>query len=348
MNENINIELIPMESLISSCNIDVKSIIKVIEDALVDYKNGKILMPDKISQVFDVNTQDRINCMPATLIDEGVCGVKWVSVFPNNPIKNGIPNVSGIIVLSSLKNGLPIAIMDGTFITAFRTACIGALASKYLAKWDSTVIGIIGSGEQARMHLLTMKAIHPEISVCKIASRNPNNEKDFINQMKQILPDITYVQCNSDYEKASENSDIIITAVSCQMPLLKAHTIKKGAFYCHVAGIEDEDDVALKADKIICDNWEAVKHRTQTISMLYRKGLLKDSQIYADLADIIDGTKQGRTSDDEFIYFNSVGLAFIDVAVANYYYKNASNTKQWQLKSHNIFDYLYPSIKKVR
>jgi len=238
-------------------------------------------------------------------------------------MKYNSPNVTGVIILSELEQGFPFAIMDGTLITELRTASIGALASKYLARDDSKVIGIIGSGKQARMHLRTIKHVHPEIKVCKVASLNAQSEVAFAEEMGSEFTDIDFCLCNSDYEKASTDADIIVTAVSCQAPLLKARTIKKGSFYCHVAGWEDEYEVPLMADKIVCDQWECVKHRTQTISRLYQLGKLRDQDIYGDLVDIIDGSIPGRESRNEFIYFNSVGLAYIDVAVAYSFYKKA-------------------------
>lgn len=321
MNNTITVKMISTSDIISAGCFNVGATIDVIEKIMISQKKGRVMMPEKISQIFNDESQDRINCMPATLLDEKVCGVKWVSVFPHNPQFFGLPNVSGLIVLSELTSGFPFAVMDGTFITAYRTACIGAIGSKYLARYDSKVIGIIGSGEQAKMHLITIKHIHPELEICRVASRKTESEEKFIAEMKKRFPDMQFEACKSDYGKAVTDADIIVTAVSCQLPLLKAKYIRPGTFYCHVAGWEDEYDVPLKADKIVCDQWESVKHRTQTISRLYQQGRINDSDIYADIVDIIDQTKPGRENNKEFIYFNSVGLAYIDIAVACDFYK---------------------------
>ena len=130
------------------------------------------------------------------------------------------------------------------------------------------------------------------------------------------------------------DADIIVTAVSCQSPLLKADAIKKGAYYCHVGGWEDEYEVPLKADKIVCDNWESLKHRgSPTIAKLYNQGFLKDEDIYSNIADIILGNKVGRESDQEFIYFNAIGLAFVDIALAYSFYKTVEANKLGELWS---------------
>lgn len=301
--------------------------IDLVENSFRDFDNGSVMLPDKISQIFDEKTQDRINCMPSTLLNKGVSGVKWVSVFPSNQML-GIRNVSGMVVLSSLKNGYPIAVMDGTAITDFRTAAVGATGVKYLSREDSTVIGFIGAGCQARAHLDSIKCVRPGINKCFVSAKTNESVDDFINQESLKHPDITFVGCGNNHEKAVENADIIVTATSCQSDLLKAKWIKKGATYIHVGGWEDEYNVAKMADKIVCDSWESVKHRGQTICRMYKEGLLKDQDIYADMNDIISGKKIGRENPEEFIYFNSVGLSFIDISFAEYVYKNLKDKNE--------------------
>ncbi len=344
MNHNITVTLISMEDMITARCIDIKNIISVIENALLQFKAGEVFLPDKISQIFDEGIQNRINVMPATiktLGESGICGVKWVSVFPQNPKNNDCSNVTGVIVLSELEKGYPFAILDGTLITTLRTACMGAIGAKYLAANDSKIYGTIGAGEQAKMHFIAIKELFPKINTCYVASRTHNSENSFVEELSKRYPNVQFITCGSDYRKASRNADIIITAVSCQEPLLKADAIKKGAFYCHVGGWEDEYEVPLKADKIVCDYWEAVKHRTPTISRLYHQGMIKDEDIYANIGDIIDGSKPGRENNEEFNYFNSIGLGFIDIAVAYSFYKRVKESnlgKDWAIKDSNIFD----------
>ena len=144
--------------------------------------------------------------------------------------------------------------------------------------------------------------------------------------IKEKYEDVDFVICNNDYEKAIRGSDIIVTAISGQDTVLKAKWIDKANFYVHVGGLEDEYEVAFKADKIVCDEWDAVKHRgSQTISKMYQDGLLKDEDIYAELFEILLGKKEGRSSSDKFIYFNSVGMSYVDVLLAKYIYDNSSN-----------------------
>ena len=294
--------------------------VDIVKNAFVKFINGDVKLPDKISQIFNEKLQNRINCMPATLVSDKLCGVKWVSVFPNNPSK-GLRNVEGTIILSELENGHNVSIMDGTYITSIRTAAVGALAASYLSKVDSEVIGFIGAGSEAKKHFEMIKTIRPTIKKCYVSSRRDSSTQRFVDELSPKYGDVEFVNCEDDYKMAVSEADIIVTATSTQQDLLKASWVKKGSLYIHVGGWEDEYAVANKADKIVCDNWESVKHRSQTISRMYLAGLLTDEDIYSDLGDIISGEKAGRENDNEFIYFNSVGLAFIDVEFARYVYE---------------------------
>nr|WP_317282145.1 ornithine cyclodeaminase family protein [uncultured Sellimonas sp.] len=299
---------------------------KYVEEAFIERSKKGVMLPVKISQIFNEETQERLNCMPATLLNEKICGVKWVSVFPPNP-KKGLKNVIGQILLSEIENGYPIAFMDGTWCTAFRTAAVGAIASKYLAKRVCEKIGFIGAGEQARMHFKLIKKIHPEIKKCYVASHTKKREEEFVEELEKEFCDVEFSMCESNYQKAAEGVDIIVTATSTQAELLKADWISEGTLYIHVGGWEDEYKVVMKADKIICDEWDAVKHRAQTVSRMYQEGIITDKDIYADFAEVITGKKQGRINEKEFIYFNSVGLAYIDIYLAYQIYKHANTMK---------------------
>lgn len=211
--------------------------------------------------------------------------------------------------------------MEGTLCSNLRTAATSAVAAKYLAKKNSTVIGFIGAGEQAKSHLMTMLSVMPSLTTCKVASRTTKSEQKFIKQLSRLYPNLQFVACSSNYENAAKDSDIIVTAISGQETILQGEWIKPGALYCHVGGLEDAFSVPQKAAKIVCDDWNVVKHRTQTISRMYKQGLLTDSDIYANLDEIIAGSKSGRESDDEFIYFNTVGMSFVDVMLSNFMYK---------------------------
>lgn len=336
------------DNLLKSGCFDIPNAVRIVESTLAQYGRGEIDFPDKISQIFDEETQDRINCLPATLLPQKVCGVKWVAVFPQNPQRHCLPNLNACILLSEIETGYPIAFMDGTLCSDLRTGAVSAVAAKYLANPKSEVIGFIGAGEQAKMHFLMLKHVLPGIKECRVASRSSHSEQRFIEQMSALYPEVDYVPCHSNYEKSATGADVVVTAVSCQSPILQASWLKKGVFYSHVGGWEDSYDVPLSSDKIVCDAWDAVKHRTQTISRLYKAGKLLDEDIHADLHEIVSGKKQGRVNKDEKIYFNAVGLSYLDVALAFNFFEKAKKIANIHLdmQQESIFSNVDQNITK--
>lgn len=329
-NKKIELKLFSEENIKSHFDNRLNIAIDLVKEAFFTQRDNNVISPKKLSQIFDEENQNRINFLPATLKKERVTGFKWVSVFPSNQ-KQDLLNLTGITVLSSLETGYPLAIMDATYTTALRTAAVGAIAVECLSRENSETIGFIGSGEQAMMHFKLIKQVR-NIKKCYVSSRNWESERLFIDILQKDFPDVEFVDCKGDNCKASSTADIIVTAVSCQKPLLKYSCIKEGATYIHVGGWEDEYNVALGADKIICDEWESVKGRSQTLSRMYKEKLISDDDIYCDLIEILTGDKSGRETENEFIYFNSVGQGFIDIYLANYIYNFVDINSVYKIK----------------
>ncbi len=330
------------EDFLQAGCLDMRMAMSTAETAMLAFEANKIIFPDKIVQIFNDDTQDRINCLAATLLSEKICGVKWVSVFPSNPIKYGVQNLSAVIILSEIERGFPIAFMEGTICSNMRVGAIGGIAAKHFARQDSRSVAFIGVGEQAKMHLIALKTAVPAIEECRLSAKYDHEEKQFIDEMGPIFPDIRFSATKTNMQKAIEGADIIVTATSAQAPLLKAEWMKPGTFYSHVGGWEDEYDVARLCEKIVCDDWETVKHRTQTLSRMYKDGDLKDEDIYADLNEVVTGEKDGRETAEERVYFNAVGMAYIDVAIAHAMYQRAREAgkgKKFSLQEDMVFQH---------
>lgn len=330
------------EDLLGAGCLDITMAMEAAERGMLAYADGDVLFPEKIVQIFNDQTQERINCLPATFRSEKICGVKWVSVFPPNPVKHGIQNLSAVIILSEIERGFPIAFMEGTLCSNIRVGTMGAVAAKYLARRDAETIGFIGAGEQAKMHLIAMKTAVPSLQVCRVGAKERVEEDQFVAEMSAILPMLRFEKANTDLETAVSGADIIVTATSAQAPLLKAAWMKPGAFYSHVGGWEDEYAVAKACDKIVCDDWETVKHRTQTLSRMYKDGELTDDDIHCNLVDLITGKQPGREHDQERTYFNAVGLAYVDVAIAIAMYHRAQDAglgQDLQIQQQMIFEH---------
>lgn len=344
LGHEIHCQYFSQEDLLGAGCLDMRLAMDAAEAAMKSFKAGDVLFPEKIVQIFNDETQERINCLPATFKSTKICGVKWVSVFPPNPAKYGIQNLSAVIILSEIEHGFPIAFMEGTLCSNMRVGAMGALAAKHLARKDAESIGFIGAGEQAKMHLIAMKTAVPSLKVCRVAAKEPAEEAQFLREMSPILPSMKFEATNSNLQQAAEDADIIVTATSAQAPLLKADWMKPGAFYSHVGGWEDEFAVAANCDKIVCDDWETVKHRTQTLSRMYKAGELTDDDIHGNLIDLITGEKPGRETAEERTYFNAVGLAYVDVAIACAMYHRATDAGMGQdlkIQHEMIFEHAH-------
>ncbi|MDH3719764.1 MAG: ornithine cyclodeaminase family protein [Planctomycetota bacterium] len=330
------------EDLLQAGCLDFHLAIDTTAKSLLAHRQGDVMFPEKIVQIFDEQTQRRINCLPATLKSEKVCGMKWVSVFPPNVDHYGLQNLTALFVLSEIEKGFPIAVMEGTLASNLRVAAIGALAAKYFAPVEPKVIGFIGAGEQAKMHLLAMKTIRPTLEECRVSAKTAMEEELFIEQMERIEPSMRFVPAHTQGAAAMSEADILVTATSAQAPLLKAAWMKPGSFYSHIGGWEDEYAVAKQCDKIVCDDWETVKHRTQTLSRMYKDGELSDKDVHGNLDEVVAGEKAAREDPAERVYFNAVGLSYVDVAIALAMYHRAIEHgfgQQLTLQETTIFEH---------
>ncbi|WP_407701331.1 ornithine cyclodeaminase family protein [Virgibacillus dakarensis] len=295
------------------------------------HQKKKYVLPNKTvlrwGDIDSENTRGRINSMPASIEgDFNSIGIKWISSAPQNPDKYGLPRASGIIILNDYETFFPKAIMDGMLLSAMRTGANSGVAAKYLAKKNSKVLGLIGAGPQSKTQLLAMNHVLKEINEIKINDLNIECAYKFAEEMgkKVNLP----IKVVDTAEKAVRGSDVFITATVTKVPIVKPEWIDSGALYIHVGSHECEFEVIEKAEKIVVDDWEELKHRgVETISIMYKEGKFKDSKIDAQLGEVVNSIKSGRTNNEEFIYFNSVGMGIQDVALASVIYEKAMKEK---------------------
>jgi N-[(2S)-2-amino-2-carboxyethyl]-L-glutamate dehydrogenase len=341
----IRLTYLSQEDLLEAGCLDFRLAIEAAESALLAYRNGDVLFPEKIVQIFNSERQERINCLPATLRREAVCGMKWVSVFPSNVSAFGVQNLAAITVLSEIEKGFPFAVMEGTLASNVRVGAMSALAARSFAPEKPRIIGFIGSGEQAKMNLLAMKSVRPGLAECRVSAKTVEEERQFVRELAPILTDMNLVAAETDSAWAMSESDILVTATSAQAPLLKAAWMKPGSFYSHVGGWEDEYAVAKQCEKIVCDDWEAAKHRTQTLSRMYADGELSDADIGGNLVEFVAGDKPTREREDERVYFNAVGLAYVDVAISLAMYRRAVEAgKGQQLTMQETMVFEHPCV----
>ena len=290
-------------------------VIELVEKGLHEHGKGWVENPPKPG--IHGSPDSFIHAMPAYYKNFGIGGIKWVSGYPGNR-EIGLPQIIGIIILNDMKTGAPVCIMDGTWITAARTAAVSAITAKYCARKDSNVLGIVGAGVQGRQNLIALKIVLPNLSKAKIFDINHEAALKFRDELAS-QNGIEISVCES-VEDVAKGSDIIVTATQrLANPLIKDEWFGEG---CLGMGLEASrawfGDAILNADKFVTDDWEQTKHFKSQGA--FPGGLPK---LYAELGKIVAGEKPGRENVRERILAINIGLALEDIIVANQIYEVA-------------------------
>lgn len=299
-----------------SVSLTMPDVIEALELAFREKGEGRVEMPPKPG-VHPVNEDNFIHAMPAYIPAMGSAGVKWVSGYPEN-YKRKLPYINGLLILNDPETGLPISVMDCVWITAARTGAATAVSARYLARPDSSTVGVLGSGVQGRGNLEALKAVLP-VRRAFAYDRFPEAARAFADEMSARL-DIE-VKPVATPREAVAGCDVVVTAG----PILKVPhaTIQpgwlgEGAF----ASLVDYDSFWSRgalhgASKFCTDDVPQLLHYQEM-------GYFQDiPPIYADLGELAAGKKPGRQSASEITMAANLGLALDDMAVAPLVYRRA-------------------------
>ncbi len=300
--------------------LDVEDVIRAVEEAFREKALGRVQMPPKQYIFFDGGDW---RIMPAYIPYFGVAGVKTVSVNPGNP-KRGLPTVIAIVELVDPETGHPLAIMDGTLLTAWRTGAAGAISAKYLAPSGASIMGVIGAGVQGRMQaVFTIHAV-PSITRVKIYDVRRSAAESLASMLEREYG--VDAEVVDDASAAARGVDVLATCTPARSPVVRREWIEEGtlinAIGADAPGKEELEPSILREAKVIVDDIEQAVHSGE-VNVPISKGYLRPEDIYAELGEIVAGLKPGRVSDDEIIVFDSTGLAIQDVAAASTVYKRA-------------------------
>ena len=308
--------------------LEMKATIDNVEEVYRLHENGDIISPGKCVLRWgktpeDENIYGRINAMPGYIGGKfDMAGIKWIGSGPMN-YKKGLPRASVTVVLNDPDTKLPVCFADGTEVSTMRTGASGGVAIKLLAKSDASVMMICGAGAQAPTQLAAARIARPSIKKLFIYDIRPENANRFADAVKEKYPDMEAIPTN-DVEGAARESDIIDCVTLASEPFIKGEWLKKGCLVMNMADFEVDYEGVKRADKIVCDFWESIKHRKiSTVALMWRDGIVKDEDIYAELGAILTGKKKGRENDEEIIYFNAVGAGILDIAITAQCYKKA-------------------------
>jgi len=287
-------------------------VISVVEEAFRMCGEGKGKMPAKV--YLSVERGD-FRAMPAAL--PGCAGMKWVNVHPGNP-SLGLPSVMAVLIYSDPETGYPLAIMDATEITAYRTGAAAAIASKYLARRSPHTMGVIGAGYQAYTQILAHAELFNPISINAF-----DISKAAVGRLGRSLPQLSVKSCSVQEAAAS---DIVCTLTPSRSPVVKREWIMPGthinAVGADAPGKQELEPSILKEAIVVVDDLTQASHSGE-INVPIEKGLYSTSEVYGTLAEVIVGKKKGRTDSRAITVFDSTGIAVEDIAVAKLLFEKA-------------------------
>ncbi|HEX7898217.1 MAG TPA: ornithine cyclodeaminase family protein [Planctomycetota bacterium] len=278
--------------------------VPAVEAAFAAHGRGEAVMPPKIYLPLPKHHGD-FRAMPAYL--DGAVGVKWVNMHPENPRRHKLPAVMGVYVLSDPDTAAPLAILDGTLLTAFRTGAAGAVASKYLAPKDPATIGLVGCGTQARYLLRAHRLLFP--------------------RLRPVLYDVApeavarFAAEEGGHPGAVDQAascDIVCTTTPARGPVvyrafvgISTHINAMGA---DAPGKQEIDpEILNEATVVVDDILQACE--SGEVNVPLHAGTYAREKIYGTLGQVVTGLKRGRRS-TEITLFDSTGLAIQDLALA--------------------------------
>jgi len=305
---------------VKSC-LPMSEAIKAVREAYITFAEGRVKMPPVMH--LDVQKYNgEVDIKSGCAEDFGVIETKIASGFYDNP-KIGLPSTMAVIVLMDIKTSVPLAIMDGTYITAVRTGAAGAVAASALARKNSKTVGVIGAGTQARMQVLALNETFT-LDKVKVYSRTEESRKKYADEMSERLG--INVQAVDDARKAVVDTDIVVTVTPSTKAIVMDEWIESGmhinAFGADGPGKQELDPRIMKRAKIVVDSLGQCKVIGELQHAL-AQGLIKESDVYAEIGEILAGKKKGRERDDEITLFDSTGLAVQDIATATLVYQLA-------------------------
>jgi ornithine cyclodeaminase/alanine dehydrogenase-like protein (mu-crystallin family) len=287
----------------------------LLEAAFKEKGQGHVEMPPKPG----IHTQPDafIHAMPAFIPALKSAGLKWVSGYPGN-YKRGLPYITGLLILNDDETGLPYAVMDCTWITAFRTGAATALSARYLARKESEVVGILACGVQGRTNLWALSALFP-IKRAYAYDIFADAQRKYVEEMSMRL-DIDVIGVDEP-KKAVVESDLVVTSgpiLKHPTPTIQKDWLQPGAF----ASAVDFDsywsgEALAQFDKLSTDDHAQFRY--------YRSiGYFQSTpDPYADLGELAAGLAPGRESESERTMAMNLGLALDDMAVAPEIYRRA-------------------------
>ncbi|GAC1436333.1 MAG: ornithine cyclodeaminase [Solirubrobacteraceae bacterium] len=298
--------------------LDLDALIDALGEAMADLSAARASVPDRIAAL--VPERDALlGAMPGYVPSLGALVSKVVSLFPRNA-GTAIPTHQAVIAMFDPETGSPLALLDGTEITAVRTGACSALSVRLLAREDASVLAVLGTGVQARSHARAVVRVRP-ITEVRIAGRDRRKADALAAELAQELS--VPVHATAFYREALEDADVVCATTHAVEPVVRRQWLAPGTHVTSVgynpSGRELDDDTVV--DALVCvESRRAVlapfPAGSNDLTQPIRDGLIEREHVHAELGELVSGTKPGRTSSEQITLYKSVGVAVQDAAAA--------------------------------
>jgi ornithine cyclodeaminase len=285
--------------------LDLDQLVDALADAHRDLSAGEASMPPRIAAMVQ-ERQGLLGVMPAYLPSAGLA-CKLVTLFPQNTDRH---THQAVIVVFDPENGTPLALMDGTYITAARTAAGSALATRLLAREDAEVLALLGTGVQAHSHARALPRVR-KFTEIRVAGRDRARAEALA---QEIGP---HARAVSSYEEAIRDADVVAATTHSTEPIVRRDWLSPGVHVNSVglnpAGREVDEQTVADALLVVESRDSALAPPPAGAPELAG---VSPADVHAELGELVAGTKPGRSSQDEITLYKSVGVAVQDVAAA--------------------------------
>ena len=304
---------------IDTLTITRTEILGAVTDAVAAHGQGLTVQEPRTHLMPDNGGVGHFNVLRghvSTLGDRGVSGVKVVGDFVPNYL-HGLPSELALVTLYDPTTGVPLAILDATFITEARTGAMTALGAQWLARKDSRILGHVGARGTAFSNITMLDDLF-DLDEIRVTSRRSQSREAFADQLRAVTD--TPVRVTVDVAETFDGADILVeaTRLTEPQPLLHPGLVKQGAFVVPYGTISAvSPDLLDVMDKVIVDDWrESQAGRFGALRQHVDAGTLSQQTLYAELGQIVAGIKPGRETDLERILLWHRGLPILDIAVA--------------------------------
>jgi len=304
--------------------LNMADTMKVVEEAFRQYELGTVEVP--LRMFVKVAAHNGMHGVMQAYVggEMDALAIKTGSIYRDNPEKYGLPPLILYVTLYDSVNGSLLCLMGGSHLTAMRTAGVCGVASKYLAREDSEVLGLFGAGVEAQTQVLAIHQARP-LKKIKVFDPVPGKAATFAQEIAAETG--IEVSAVSDPKEAVVGCDIVSTTTSSKTPVFQGAWLEDGthvnAIGSHSPDVRELDGDTVARTKIVVDSREAVLAEAGDFIVPIKEGRISKDHIYAELGELIVGKKEGRISANEITLFKSVGLALQDAAAAAVTYQLA-------------------------